>query len=74
MTDTHNPDFDPDAELNAEAGLDASPGDDLAHVDAILAERDEWKDKALRAVADAENTKRRAEREANDARAKRWIA
>ena len=69
MTDTHNPDFDPDAELNAEAGLDASPGDDLAHVDAILAERDEWKDKALRAVADAENTKRRAEREANDARA-----
>lgn len=71
MTDTHNPDFDPDAdaELNAEAGLDAAPGDDLAHVDAIIAERDDWKDKALRAVAAAENTKRRAERETNDARA-----
>ena len=29
----------------------------------------EWRDKAMRAVADAENTKRRAEREMNDARA-----
>lgn len=68
MTDTHNPDFDPEAELNAEAGLDATPDLDTT-VEALIAERDDWKDKALRAVAEAENTKRRAERETNDARA-----
>ncbi|HEY0053170.1 MAG TPA: nucleotide exchange factor GrpE [Caulobacteraceae bacterium] len=35
----------------------------------LAAEAAEWRDKALRAVADAENVKRRAEREMNDARA-----
>lgn len=65
-----------DAELNAEAGLDADPDGELAHeddglgpIDALIAERDEWKDRALRAVAEADNVKRRAEREMNDARA-----
>ena len=67
-----------DAELNAEAGLDADPDgefahedheDDLGPVDALIAERDEWKDRALRAAAEADNTRRRAEREMNDARA-----
>ena len=65
-----------DAELNAEAGLDADPDGELGHeddglgpVDALIAERDEWKDRALRAVAEADNVKRRAEREMNDARA-----
>ena len=43
--------------------------DEFAVVDALIAERDEWKDKAYRAVAEAENTKRRAENQANDARA-----
>jgi molecular chaperone GrpE len=43
--------------------------DEMAVVDALIAERDQWKDRALRAVADAENTKRRAETQANDARA-----
>ena len=51
-----------------EAG-EAPQDDDLAVVDALIAERDEWKDRALRAVAEAENTKRRAETQANDARA-----
>ncbi len=64
-----------DAELNAEAGLDADPEggfaheDDLGPVDALINERDEWKDRALRAAAEADNTRRRAEREMNDARA-----
>ncbi len=65
--------WDDDAELNAEAGLDAHPADhdedDLGPVDAVIAERDQWKDRALRAVAEAENTKRRAETQNNDARA-----
>lgn len=42
---------------------------DLAPLDAVIAERDDWKDKALRMAAEVENVKRRAEREANDARA-----
>ena len=54
-----------EAEANAEAGLD----DGLGPIDALIAERDQWKDRALRAVADAENIKRRAETQANDARA-----
>ncbi|QBX38834.1 nucleotide exchange factor GrpE [Brevundimonas sp. S30B] len=60
-----------EAELNAEAGLDSQPVDDgdLAPLDAVIAERDEWKDRALRAIAETENVKRRAETQANDARA-----
>ena len=54
-----------EAEANAEAGLD----DGLGPIDALIAERDQWKDRALRAVAEAENTKKRAETQSNDARA-----
>jgi molecular chaperone GrpE len=54
-----------ETEANAAAGLD----DGLGPIDALIAERDEWKDRALRAVAEAENTKRRAEAQNNDARA-----
>ena len=35
----------------------------------LATELAEWREKALRAIAEAENTRRRAEREANDARA-----
>ena len=35
----------------------------------MKAELADWRDKAMRAVAEAENTKRRAERESNDAKA-----
>ena len=35
----------------------------------LLAELADWRDKAMRAVAETENVRRRAEREANDARA-----
>ena len=68
MTDTPETDFEDETELNAEAGLDATP-DDLAPLDAVIAERDDWKDKAMRLAAEVENIKRRTEREANDARA-----
>ncbi|WP_293827062.1 nucleotide exchange factor GrpE [uncultured Brevundimonas sp.] len=61
------------AEANAEHGLDSHPsqdaGDDLAPLDAVIAERDEWKDRALRVAAEMENLKRRAEAQQNDARA-----
>ena len=79
MSDTYNDRNDAEArdeaDLNAEAGLDADPAheleqdDDLGPIDALIAERDEWKDRALRAVAEADHVKRRAEREMNDARA-----
>lgn len=75
---THTPDndtdFDPQTEANAEAGLDSHPADHdgdegLGPIDQLIAERDQWKDRALRAVAEAENTKKRAEAQSNDARA-----
>ncbi|OXE37577.1 MAG: nucleotide exchange factor GrpE [Phenylobacterium zucineum] len=50
-------------ELNAVA--DAA----LDHMEALAAENASLKEQVLRFAADAENTKRRAEREANDARA-----
>ena len=69
MNDT--PDYDPETELDADlgeaAGFDGE--DDLAPLDAVIAESDQWKDRALRAVAETENVKRRAETQNNDARA-----
>ncbi|MEI6441530.1 MAG: nucleotide exchange factor GrpE, partial [Alphaproteobacteria bacterium] len=41
----------------------------LDHMEALAAENASLKEQVLRFAADAENTKRRAEREANDARA-----
>ena len=56
-------------EAAIDAAQEAAEDGDMAVVDALIAERDQWKDRALRAVADAENIKRRAETQANDARA-----
>lgn len=56
MTD-ETPDFDPEGELDAAA------------LETLQAENAALKDQALRYAAEAENTKRRAEREMNDARA-----
>jgi molecular chaperone GrpE len=72
VTDTQDPN-NLEAQLdealaNAEAGLDADP-DNLAPLDAVIAERDQWKDRALRAAAEADNVKRRTETQMNDARA-----
>ncbi len=60
------------AAWSAENDTGSEPGaaeDVAAAIERVAAERDEWKDRALRAVAEADNTKRRAEREMNDARA-----
>ncbi|RZJ95514.1 MAG: nucleotide exchange factor GrpE [Brevundimonas sp.] len=68
MNDT--PDYDPETELDADIGeAEGYEGDELAPLDAVIAERDQWKDRALRAVAESENIKRRAETQNNDARA-----
>ena len=64
MTDDPTPSADLEAE--ADALLDAADDDAVA---ALRVEVAALKDQALRYAADAENTKRRAEREINDARA-----
>jgi molecular chaperone GrpE len=67
------PEHDQETELDADIGetSEAYEGDDngLGPIDALIAERDQWKDRALRAVAEAENTNKRAETQNNDARA-----
>jgi molecular chaperone GrpE len=56
-------------ESEADAAMEGAAEGDMAVIDALIAERDQWKDRALRAVAEAENIKRRAETQQNDARA-----
>ena len=66
------PEHDQETELDADIGEAETgeiPEDGLDPIDALIAERDQWKDRALRAVAEAENTRRRAEQQNNDARA-----
>jgi molecular chaperone GrpE len=59
MSEDHTPD-----------DLDAPEGDEgNANIDRLLAEIQSLKDQVLRYAAEADNTKRRAEREMNDARA-----
>src|SRR5436305_1706457 len=72
MTDDHTPaDVDGGAEASAQKGFGAQgPDANLeAMLDVLQAENTALKDQMLRVAADAENAKRRAEREANDARA-----
>jgi molecular chaperone GrpE len=67
MTDDHTPaDMDGGAEGSAPEGPDSALE---AMLDALQAENAALKEQMLRVAADAENAKRRAEREANDARA-----
>ncbi|MBN8529821.1 MAG: nucleotide exchange factor GrpE [Caulobacterales bacterium] len=71
---TQTPDNDPidtdlDAEIAAEQADAEAQEDGLAPLDAVIAERDQWRDRALRAAAEAENVKRRTEGQMNDARA-----
>ena len=72
-------DLSPEVEAAADGAENAAttPGmvaaDELAALDAelttVAAERDELKDKLMRALAEAENTRRRAERDKRDAEA-----
>ena len=65
MSDDETPDGGPATEADA----NAEPMTPEAEVEALRAELAALKDQALRIAADAENTKRRTEREANDSRA-----
>ena len=71
MTDHHEEIRDQlEQDINEAADAAEMTNDDgLEVVDALIAERDQWRDRALRATAEVENTKRRAETQANDARA-----
>lgn len=71
MTDDSTPaDIEDGAEGAPEGSSSAGPDANLeAMLDALQAENAALKDQMLRVAADAENAKRRAEREANDARA-----
>ena len=70
MNDTPDNDLpETDFETELDADIAAAEADDLAPLDAVIAERDEWKDRALRVAAEMENLKRRSETQQNDARA-----
>jgi molecular chaperone GrpE len=73
VSDNHNPtqaELDAiEAEADALLEADAEDSVDPSVLDAVAAERDEWKDRALRVAADMENLKRRSEVQQNDARA-----
>jgi len=73
LSDIHDDDIPTSGELAADIaeteGYETEQDDGLGPIDALIAERDQWKDRALRAVAEAENTKKRAETQNNDARA-----
>jgi molecular chaperone GrpE len=53
--------------LAEEADLEAEGAALLADLDAARAERDDYKDRFMRALADAENTRKRAERDRREA-------
>ncbi|HKP77915.1 MAG TPA: nucleotide exchange factor GrpE [Phenylobacterium sp.] len=57
------------SEENTPADFEADGDEGVANIDALLAEVQGLKEQVLRYAAEAENTKRRAEREMNDARA-----
>jgi molecular chaperone GrpE len=73
VSDTnHNPtpeELDAIEREEDEGGPVADANDGLAPLDQVIAERDEWKDRALRAAAEADNVRRRTENQLNDARA-----
>ena len=62
MTDETTP-------ANDEADAPEATPAEAQPLEQLQAELNEWRDKALRAAAEAENIRRRAERETNDARA-----
>ena len=70
MTD-HNEETRDQLEQDLNESIETQDEQDegLEALDALIAERDQWRDRALRAAAEAENTKRRAENQLNDARA-----
>ncbi|MFY0620390.1 MAG: nucleotide exchange factor GrpE [Pelagimonas sp.] len=70
MADPNNNDFLDDI-ANAEAeemAVEAEEIDDISiHVEKVVAERDEYKDRFMRALADAENARKRADKDRREA-------
>lgn len=58
-----------EADFNLDAAMDEEPEEDVPGpgVEAIINERDEYKDRFMRALADAENIRKRAERDRREA-------
>ena len=69
MSDDETPVGGPPSASGTEADANAAAPSPEEDVEALRAELAALKDQVLRVAADAENTKRRAEREANDSRA-----
>jgi molecular chaperone GrpE len=66
--DDANEPFDPEAEAMAELGLEADlGGPDLDDVETLRAERDDMRDRFMRALADAENSRKRSDRDRREA-------
>lgn len=55
------------AEAEAQAAELAEPGDEEIELDALRAERDELRDRFMRALADAENMRKRSEKDRREA-------
>lgn len=70
MSDPKNDDFLDDIMAAAEEeamDLDELAEEDVSEIDLIRAERDEFKDRFMRALADAENSRKRSERDRREA-------
>ncbi len=70
MAEPKNDDFLDDietAEEEAYAEVTSEIDDEAAEIDALKAERDEYKDRFMRALADAENSRKRADKERREA-------
>ncbi len=68
MADTKKDDIVDETEGLAEDGLDfADEGGLEAEIEALRAERDDMRDRFMRALADAENTRKRSERDRREA-------
>ncbi|UWQ14368.1 nucleotide exchange factor GrpE [Aliiroseovarius sp. M344] len=53
--------------MTEEVNIDLTEGDVVDELEALRAERDEFKDRFMRALADAENTRKRGERDRREA-------
>ena len=67
MQDATHDEDQPPGQAGGPNGEQPAPGDVEQRLAALAAERDEAKDQALRALAEAENTRRRVERERSEA-------
>ncbi|WP_434289744.1 nucleotide exchange factor GrpE [Celeribacter sp. SCSIO 80788] len=68
MSEEIETEIDEIIDITSEEALEGPNDDDfMAELDALRAERDEFKDRFMRAVADAENSRKRADRDRREA-------